>query len=199
MVEDEVKKAWEALKRSKKGKSEEEEEEAKEQDKTVDQAQRVQNVRQVQREENEEETLENALAPEEKEEFSVLPEKAPSLEITEAKQNLENTIGPFFGEEEKEEKVSYATKKKQKDYFGKEEEEIKYKKPEIESAVEFASPQMFRESDIVQMARMAAPKPEKMSAEREYVSMENIEFKEFEHEKLTRERRETVKKYKPQM
>jgi hypothetical protein len=58
---------------------------------------------------------------------------------------------------------------------------------------------MFRESDIVQMARMAAPNPEKMSAEREYVSIENMDLKELEHEKLTRERRETVKKYKPQM
>jgi hypothetical protein len=115
-------------------------------------------------------------------------------------QNLESTIGPFFGaEEEKEEKVSYTAKKKQNDYFGKEEEEKQYQRPVIESAVELAAPQMFRESDIVQMARMAAPRPEKMSAEREYVSMENVELKELEHEKLTRERRETVKKYKPQM
>jgi len=193
MVEDEVKKAWEMLRKAKKGKSEEA------QDKRA-QVQREEKE-EAEKPEKEEETLETSLIPEEKEEFSVLPGKAPSLEITGATQNLESTIGPFFGggEEEKEEKVSYTAKKKQNDYFGKEEEEKQYQRPVIESAVEFAAPQMFRESDIVQMARMAAPRPEKVSSEREYVSMENVELKELEHEKLTRERRETVKKYKPQM
>jgi len=197
MAEDEVKQAWEKAQARFSGKAHNvkaKKEKKKTEEETDKKAKEVEVP-------SEEENLEGSLIPEEREEFSKLPSRAPSLELTGATQNLESTIGPFFGgEEEKEEKVSYSGKKKQTGYFGKgDEEEIKYERPVIESPVEFAAPTLFKESDITQMARMAAPQPEKHREEREYVSMDSIELKELEHEKLRRERGDTVKKYKPHM
>jgi len=176
IIDDEVSRAWEALKKKKTEEEKNEEEEEKE------------------------ENLEGALElkPEKPEFVSVLPEKAPSLELTGAKQNLENTIGPFLESEEKEEKISYSPKKKEdKGYVASKEpeEEQHYENPMLLRA-EFTAPQIFQESEIVRMAKGALHAPEKEIWGKEYISAEE---KELSHEKLEREKKESVKKYKPQM
>jgi hypothetical protein len=151
----------------------------------------------------EKENLEEALIPQENFEFdSILPSKAPSLEITGAKQNLERTIGPFFGDdEEKEEKISYSSSKKQdKGYIASAEtEEPAHYENFLLAKAEFADPNFAHESDMAKFAKRAAPMAERSLWEKEYIPANAIDVKELSHEKLDRERTESVKKYKAQM
>jgi len=135
IIKDEVSLAWEVLKKKtkrEKNDKEEKKEEAKENEK-------------------EEEPLEESVTPKERTEFfSILPEKAPSLESSKASQDLESSVGraPKETEEEKE-MVSYFSRQ---GYTKANPEEIerKYERLEFVDDIKASRNAVFEKADITQ-------------------------------------------------
>ncbi|MEM2956455.1 MAG: hypothetical protein QW041_02705 [Candidatus Pacearchaeota archaeon] len=174
IIDNEISKAWEMLKKKKsKKESDIPKESAEEKEKP--------------------ENLEESLIPKEKEEFiSILPEKASSLEI---ERNLEATVGmssKIEKEEEKEEKISYLAKPS--------EEERKYESPIISLSEFTPIPKIFEKAELAEIAKEKVFMPKlQVTFEKEYTPFEEIKIKQLDHEMLERERKEKIKKYKPAM
>ena len=187
MADDEVVKAWEALKK-KKGKSEEKSEEKEEEEKEKE---KTEEEKAEEEKTGEEKNLEEAIVPKEMESFSVIPGKAPSLEISE---NLESAVGaPSRRGEEKEEK-------KETPYVIRHEEERKYERPLISLSEMTPEPRMFEKFDIAEMAkgRMTNPLAQR-TLERDYLLSDNLGTKWLPHERMDREKKEKMRKYTPAM
>jgi len=181
--DDEVSRAWAKVQRA----------QVKSKEKNTEKKEKSEKIEEKTEEKNEH--LEG-LIPKEEDFVSKIPFKGPSLEM-QARQNLENTIGPFFESDEKEEKVSYSSNKKQDKGYAKskDEEERHYDNPMLLRA-EFNAPPQFQESEFVRMAKGDVHAPERELWGKEYISAEE---KELAHERLDREKKESVRKYKPQM
>ena len=181
MAEDEVAKAWEAL-RKKKGKTGEEAEESEKEKAEAEEETEIK---------EEEKNLEETLTPKEMEKFSIIPEKAPSLEFQE---NLESAVGsPSRREEEKE-------GQKETPYVIRPTEERKYERPLISLSEMAPEPRIFEKADIAEMAKGRITNPmAHRTLEREYLLSDHLETKRLPHERMDRERKEKMRKYTPAM
>jgi len=189
LFDDEVSKAWEKIRAHDKRAQVQREDKAPVSEKTEE------NKGEDEEKAETKENLEETLIPKEEAFISKIPLKSPSLEMTEAKQNLEQSVG--FSSDKKEDEKDEKGYSPRKDYFEKKEDERKYKRFEFADELTVRAPTIFDKTDITAfpLKRKAFNMHELMPTEHE--DLMEYTNKKFNEEKIESSFERKSKKYRP--